>query len=299
MVNKYRIISDGSCDFSPEQAKEMNVGLVPFYVSFDGETYKKEHIEQSVDDFYNAMLDDASVFPKSSTPTVNDYYEAFEEAVKAGEGVICICITQKFSASIQSATIARGMILDDYPDAQIALIDSTVNTVLQGLFVLQAVALRDGGVDFKRAVETLELIKGTGRIFFTLASMDYLRKGGRIGKLKGIAASLLRIQPIITLMRGEIHNSGITRSRHQAKDKTIALLLNHVRENGLDLNDYALAVGYGSDYEEAVRFREALVAALNGAITVEDIPIRRIGATIAVHTGPRPLGVGIIKKPVI
>ncbi|MDO4544331.1 MAG: DegV family protein [Clostridia bacterium] len=294
MANDYRIISDGSCDFTPEQAQKEGVTLVPFYVSFDNNTYKKEHEEQSVDEFYKTMLNNPTVFPKSSTPTAEDFYLAFLDAVKDGQGVICICITKKFSASIQSALIARDMILEKYPTAKIAIIDSTVNTVLQGLFVHQAVELRNMGCPFEDAVRRLELIKSTGRIFFTIGSMDYLRKGGRIGKLKGIAGALLKIQPIITLMRGEIHNSGLSRSRRQSREKVIALLAKHIEENELDLSRHSLAIGYGSDYEEAVSFRNDVIAALKGKLNEAMLPIRQIGATIAVHTGPLPLGVGII-----
>lgn len=295
-MNKYRIISDGSCDFSPEQAQQLGFTVVPFYVSFDGNTYKKEHYEQDVDEFYQRMLDNDSAFPKTSTPTAQDFFEAFNDAVNDGEAVICICITQKFSAAIQSALIAKNMVLEQTPDAKISIIDSTVNTVLQGLFVLQAVRLKNEGVDYLDAVRRLELVKSTGRIFFTLDSMDYLRKGGRVGKLKGIAASLLKIKPIITLMGGEIHNSGITRVRRQAKEKVIGLLASYIEDNDLDLSEYTLAIGRGLDIEEAEHFRADIIARLNGRVSLEQLPIRRIGATIAVHTGPKPIGIGIVKN---
>ena len=140
MQKKVQIISDGSLDLSQELTKEKDIEVVPFYVSFDSETYQKEMVEVGVREFYQEMVDHPTVFPKTSMPSVHDYYEVFEKYAKEQLPVICICITKKFSGSLQSATTAKDMILEEYQDAQITVIDSTVNTVLQGLYVLEAVS---------------------------------------------------------------------------------------------------------------------------------------------------------------
>ena len=150
------------------------------------------------------MVDHPDVFPKTSMPSVQDFYEVFEKFCKRNIPVICICITAKFSGSLQSATTAKDMILEEYPEAKIAVIDSTFDTVLQGLFVLEACRLRDLGLEYEQITEALLSIRESGRIFFTIGSIDYLKHGGRIGKLAGIAASALKIKPIITLKEGEI-----------------------------------------------------------------------------------------------
>ncbi len=137
--------------------------------------------------------------------------------------MICICITAKFSGSLQSATTAKDMILEEYPEAKIAVIDSTFDTVLQGLFVLEACRLRDLGLEYEQITEALLSIRESGRIFFTIGSIDYLKHGGRIGKLAGIAASALKIKPLITLKEGEIFNSGITRSRQKSMQKVVEM----------------------------------------------------------------------------
>ena len=106
MQKKVQIISDGSQDLSPELSKEKDIEVVPFYVSFDGEHYYKEIEEITVRDFYQQMVDHPDVFPKTSMPSVQDFYEVFEKSVKEKIPVICICITAKFSGSLQSATTA-------------------------------------------------------------------------------------------------------------------------------------------------------------------------------------------------
>lgn len=300
MSDVYQIISDGSCDLTPEWAKEHQVTVVPFYVSFDSEKYLKENVELGIRDFYQQMVDNPKIYPKSSMPSVQDYADVFEPYAKAGTPVICICITTKFSGSMQSAINAREMILEDYPEAEITIIDSTINTVLQGLYVMEAVRLRDAGVGYQESVKRLEEIKSTGRIFFTVGDIEYLKHGGRIGKVAGVAGSLLGIRPVITLKQGEIFPSGIGRSRKSTTSKCIDLLINYIKENGGDIKRFSLDIGFGYDREEAVSFKEQAMKALAEAgFEVDDIPLLQIGATISVHTGPYPLGFGIIEKSIL
>lgn len=295
MQKKVQIISDGSQDLSPELSKEKDIEVVPFYVSFDGENYYKEIEEITVRDFYQQMVDHPDIFPKTSMPSVQDFYEVFEKSVKENIPVICICITAKFSGSLQSATTAKDMILEEYPEAKIAVIDSTFDTVLQGLFVLEACRLRDLGLEYEQITEALLSIRESGRIFFTIGSIDYLKHGGRIGKLAGIAASALKIKPLITLKEGEIFNSGITRSRQKSMQKVVEMTEKYLDEVQAKPGEYSFCIGYGYDYEEAVGFREMLKDLIRERLGIEEIGIYQIGATIGVHTGPYPIGIGIVR----
>jgi len=213
------ILSDGSCDLPLELTKEKNITVVPFYVSFEEGKYQKEMVEIGVREFYQKMVDHPDVYPKSSMPSVQDYLDAFLPYVKAGTPIICICITTKFSGSMQSALNAKAILEEEYPESQIYVCDSCVNTVLQGIYVLEAVRLRDAGAGYQESIDRLNEIKSSGRIFFTVGNMEYLKHGGRIGKVASVAGSLLGIKPIITLKEGEIFPSGIGRSRRKTVDK--------------------------------------------------------------------------------
>lgn len=296
MQQNIQIVSDGSLDLPKELTEEKNIKVVPFYVSFDSETYLKEIEELDIRDFYQSMVEHPDVFPKTSMPSVDDYYRVFAPLAKEGIAILCICITSKFSGSMQSAMTARHMVLDEYPETKIYVLDSTVDTVLQGLYVLEACRLRDMGWEFWRLVERMIEIRESGRIFFTIGSIDYLRAGGRIGKLVGLAGSSLKLKPIISLREGEIHNSGITRSREKALLKVIDLLKRYLDERKAVPGKYSFAVGYGYDYEEACRFKEMLQDLVKERLGISDIIIFQIGATIGVHTGPHPLGVGIVER---
>lgn len=300
MSETFHIISDGSCDLPTELAQEKNITVVPFYVSFDDAHYLKENVQINIRDFYQQMVERKGVYPKSSMPSIQDYQEAFLPFAQAGIPVICICITTKFSGSMQSALNARALLLERYPQAEITVIDATVNTVLQGQYVLEAAKLRDQGASYADTIARLEEIKHTGRIFFTVGNMEYLKHGGRIGKVAALAGSVLDIRPVITLKQGEIFPSGADRGRKRTTKKALELLLAYLKENGergLGIERYSIAVGYGYDIEEGVAFRDhALDTLQKKGYDIQEIPLYQIGATIAVHTGPYPLGFGIIEK---
>ena len=132
MSSRFAVISDGSCDFSQEEADRLSVTLVPFYVSFDDKTYRKEGVDVGVRDFYQEMVDHPGVFPKSSMPSVDDYIQVFRPFAAAGTPVLCICITTKFSGSYNCAVTAAGILREEYPHCVLRIMDSRVNTVLQG-----------------------------------------------------------------------------------------------------------------------------------------------------------------------
>lgn len=292
----YQIITDGSCDLGSDIPQKLGVKVVPFYVTFDGTAYKKEIEEVGVSEFYQKMVEYPDVFPKSSLPSIQDYVEAFTPFAKEGKDILCLCITTKFSGSYNSAMNARDMVLEEYPEIKILVIDTTVNTVLQGTVVMEAVRMQQNGLSLEEAAAQVERIKSTGRIIFTVGNFEYLIHGGRIGRVMGSAASTLGIKPLIMLREGEIFPIGITRSRVKAKKKLIEHAREHFEKQKESPDDYQIVVGYGYDYEEAVSFRDQLLESMKSYSHIKEIKIYQIGATIGVHTGPYPIGLGLLKK---
>lgn len=290
---KFQIISDGACDLLPEYVKRNNIKIVPFYVTFDGENYVKEGEGISHDDFYRRMAENHEI-PKSSLPSSGDYIEAFMPFVEKNTPILCICITSKFSGSYNSACMAKDEILESHPDAQIEIVDSTLNTMSEALLVNETVRMRDNGLNLSEALSYIENIKKTGRIYFTVGSLEYLIKNGRIGKLATIAGDKLGIKPLIIMLDGDISLGGITRTRQKAKNNLVKLIDKYFSDNNLNYNNYNFLVGTGFELEEAKDFENLLEKSLpiKCAHDVES----RIGTTIGCHTGPYPLGVAFIKK---
>lgn len=290
--NNYVIVSDSSCDLPDELIKENNIKVVPFYVSLDGNDYLKERVNLQVRDFYEKMVNESNLNPKTTLPSVADYEDVFEEQIKAGNSIICVCITSKFSGSYNSASVAKENCLEKYPNAKITVIDSMVNTGVQGLLVLEIARMKRDGKTYDEAIKLANTMRKTGRIFFTVGNLEYLRKGGRIGKLVGIVGATLKIKPIIVLRDGEIFSAGISFTRKKSFLKATDAALNYFKENKENPDDYQFITGYGYDIEEGKLYNEKLKEILKR----EDVLLIQIGATIGVHTGPYPLGVGFIKK---
>lgn len=302
-MKEYKIIADGAADLGEACAQESDVDVVPFYVSFNNKTYQKEIVEVGIREFYQKMVDDPKVFPKSSMPSVQDYIDVFEPYAKADTAVICICITAKFSGSYNSAMTAAEMVQETYPKAEITVIDSTLNTVLEGMFVREAVRMKKNGISYEENIEKLLKMRETGRILFTVGGMSYLVHGGRVGKLMGLAANTLNIRPLITMKEGEIFPSGLARTRKKSRDKVLEMICAYFKESGEDAKQYVVNVGYGYDYEEAVDFQKQVCQSLAACTASRETDaggiqadIYQIGATVGVHTGPYPIGVGILKK---
>ncbi|MCO8194338.1 DegV family protein [Anaerofustis sp. NSJ-163] len=294
----FQIISDGACDLPKSYVEENDIKLVPFYVSFGDEELHKEGSFITVEEFYTKMVENPTVFPKTSLPSVNDYIDSFIPFVKKNIPIICICIDLKISGSYNSARMAREHILDTYENAKIEVIDSTILTASQAVYVKEAVRMRDNGLSFNETYENLQRIKEFGRIHFTVGNVDYLKHGGRIGKLAGFAAGALGLKPLIELRYGDIYPAGVARSRKKSISQILAYTRKYFEESGENPDDFSFCVGYGYSKEEGEEFRKKLAKSLSEYSNVkeEDIDIIQIGATTGVHTGPYALGHGFIKK---
>lgn len=289
----YQIISDGACDLLPEYTSIHNVDIVPFYVTFDGKDYVKEGEGIDHDSFYLKMINEHAI-PKSSLPSVQDYIDKFTPYVEKGTPIICITITAKFSGSYNSACSARDIIRETNPDAKITVIDSTLNTASQALFVNEAIKMAEGGVDYDATVAELERIKSSGKIFFTVGSLEYLIKNGRIGKLAVLAGDKLGIRPIIIMKEGDISLGGVSRSRKKSLASVITCINNFFKDPANKKEDFNFITACGYDTEEEMDFRKEFEEQCG--VTCDDSVKVRIGTAIGCHTGPYALGVGILKK---
>ncbi len=294
---EYQVISDSSCDLEADLKEKYNIEVVPFFVSFEEEKYYKEIEEIAIRDVYDKMVSNPKKYPKTSLPSVQNYVDAFMPHIRAGRGVICVCITTSLSGSYNSAVNARDIICEDYPDAKITVINSYGATVYQRLYVIEAAKMQQQGYSYEENVKILQgQMRDTARIFFTVGDLDYLQHGGRIGKLAGLAGSVLNLKPLITLEGGSIDSSGIARSRKKSMAKTIELLKSYFKENKENPLDYEYAVGYGYDMQEGIQYKKQVDEALKEMGVEKGADLVQIGATICVHTGPYAIGVGLVKR---
>lgn len=287
----FAIITDSASDLSEEYLTEHKIEMVPLYLTYDGENYLRDVIDVSHADFYDQMVNNG-VFPKSSLPSIQDYIDFFTPHVKAGRPVICITISTSLSGSYNSATTARDEILEEYPDAKVTVINSTTNTITQGLFVNEAVRMRDAGLSYEDTIDKLNKITASTRIFFTVGSLDYLVKNGRIGKLAVLLTNKIKIRPIIIMKDNEIGVGGVSRTRAKSLDASLDAAKKYFSSNNKD--DYNFGIGWGYDTEEGHTFADRVEKELG--VKLLEAHKCEIGPVTICHTGPYPIGIACVRK---
>ena len=289
-MKPYQIISDSSCDLPTNLLETLNIGIVPYYVSFDTVSYYKEILELTPETFYDEVKA-RKVYPKTSLPPIQDYINIFEPYLKEGKDILCICLTSKFSGSYQSAINAGNILLETYPDARIEVMDSISVTGTQGLLVYEACRMRDEGYSLDRLVETLDRQKQTSKINFTVDSLDFLQKGGRVGKASALAGTIQNIKPIIIMTDGELFPSGKVRGHKKALRHIIEMTKEEI---GAEKEKYRICV------IRAERERQAAAEEVSDELRGEGFDVTDeiwpIGITIGTHAGPTPIGICYIKK---
>ena len=293
----FGIVSDSSCDLPESYVQTEQVEIVSFYLSFDGEEYYREGKEISIPEFYQRMAENPDCFPKTSMPSIQDYVGAFLSFVKKGLPVLCICLSRKLSGSLQAAVNAKQVVEEQFQGARIEVVDSCLATALQGMLVKNAVEMRNAGKTLDEAAEALRSLRQSGHIFFTTDDLKYLEHGGRIGKVASVDGSVLKIKPLIQFYDGELGSAELCRGRKKSLQKIIDKMESYIQDLKIEPEDYFLVTGVGlwvPEYDEfKMRLRERLGTSGFRVREWEDI---QIGATIGVHTGPYPLGAGLLRQ---
>lgn len=291
-MRMYQIFSDSACDLPEDLTKEYSIRLIPFYVSFDQETYYRENIDMSNEEFYS-ILASKNIFAKTSMPSVQDYINAFRPVLKEGDDIICMCLTQRFSGSYQSAVNAKHILEEQYPDSVIHIIDSIQATGGQGILLLQLACMKKAGLTIDEAVKLTNRIKSYARIMFTVDTLEYLSKGRRIGKVISLARDMLDLKPLIQLKDGELIPYSNIRGRRKSLVKVIEMVREYFIENDENPENYDFCIASAATDKDA-----RLLMKLIEEYTGQGINNRifQIGVTIGTYTGPGAIGVCFVKK---
>lgn len=276
---KLAIITDSTCDFTQAQLDELNVKRVPLYVHFKGKTYL-DWLELSPKDIIEGVKAGADM-PSTSQPSPQDFADAYAEAAKAGaEEILCITISSTLSGTYQSATIAA-----QDADVPVTVVDTEAASVGVGMMVKRAAKMRDevGSVD--EIVAALEQMKQEMMLRFTVGSLEYLQKNGRIGGAQALLGGLLKIKPILSLVEGRVEAIGRARGSKRAL-KTIV-------DDSLEFADHhqgkpVIYFLHVQDPEAAKTLREELA---DSGLEFIDAGIFEIGTVVASHVGPGTYGV--------
>lgn len=291
-MRDYQILSDSSCDVPQELLTANNITLIPFYVTFDQENYYKENIEISNEKFYDVLLNQ-KVIPKTSLPSVHDYINHFEPILQEGKDVLCFCLSQRFSGSFQSAVNAKSILEEKYTAANIYIMDSIQATAGQGILLLQAAYMKKDGYTMEDNIKSINELKTTARIMFTVDTLEYLTKGGRVGKAASLAGTMLNLKPLIQLKDAELVPYSNVRGRKKSLQKILSMVEEYFRETGERYEDYDFCMANSTTMEDTSSVQCQVEELIGRKITY---PVFQIGVTIGTYTGPGAVGVCFVKK---
>lgn len=272
-----RIVTDSASDLPQQLVDQHGIEIVALTIRF-GEEEFVDRKDLSTDEFWT-KLEQSSDLPETAAPSVGAFEETFRRLADNGAtGIVCVNLSARLSATMQSAQVASKAIEGDCP---IAVVDSKNASMGIGILTLRAAQRAEEGADVATIVAELESLRERVRVMATLDTLEYLRKGGRIGGAQAMLGSMLSIKPVIDVQDGAVEQGGKVRTR----SKALRFLADHVPDTPLE----ALSILHANapDIDEF----SAMIAPKHPET---EIIQGKIGAVIGVHTGPRVVGVSWI-----
>lgn len=213
------IVADSSSDISKNICEKYNIAVAPLYVMFGNETYRDDGKQLTLKAFYDKIRV-SPMMPTTSQPTPGDFLEIYKELLKTYDSIINVLISKKMSGTITSAEMAAK----ELPGADITTIDSEKVHMPCGFIAIKAAELASLGKSKEEILKVIEELKEKVSVLFIPSTLEYLKKGGRIGRAKALLASLLELKPILTLHDGEVSPYKNTRRWEQGKQEIINLM---------------------------------------------------------------------------
>jgi DegV family protein with EDD domain len=273
------LITDSTCDLSADELQRLGVERVPLYVNFKGAMHK-DWVEISPKDIIGGVAAGADL-PTTSQPSPEDFAAAYRRAADAGaDRILVITISSELSGTYQSATIAA-----ENAPVPVTVFDGRGASLGHGEMVRAAAALLERGASFDDIMAALKRIRDTNFVIFSVGTLEYLQKGGRIGRASAMLGSLLNIRPLLTVVDGKIEPLARARGVKKAQQEMVERFARYVENaagpvvaNLIHIQD-----------EAAARGLEAGIAA--AGVQYQLRGIAEIGAVVGSHVGPGTFGI--------
>jgi len=274
-----KVVTDSCSDITPQLAQELGITVVPLYVQFGDETYR-DNVDLSTEEFYH-KLETSKVHPVTSTATPADFARIFTELMEETKEILTITLSENFSATYAAALQAKTMVKKD---CRIEVIDSRAGAGAQMLLVILAAQMARAGADLDHIVDQVKKAIPRVHVRVSFDTLEYLRRGGRIGKAQAFLGSLLKVNPIVGVKDGATFPIARSRNRTEAMD----FLVNFVR---------------GFSQVEAVAIEDAttpddlqtLAGRLKDVVPPERIHSSRVSPVVGTHVGPHVLLVAVLE----
>jgi len=283
MSNKVTIVADGVCDLSQAQIDEYDITTIPYRIIFGEEVYRIWHNEKntlSLAEFETKLANSTKeTFPKTSLPSPREFKEGFEEAPKKADSVIAILLTSGMSGAVQTAQ----RVVDEYfPDKDITIFDSKHTMVGTGIQVLEAAKMMKAGKSKKEILDRLESINPRVRTIFVMDDLNYLYKGGRIGRAKKLMASAFNVIPSVQMKDGIINPLGSFKGNKNLKEKLKSFCVRIMEQ--CETNDFFLTHINHSEITQEIY--DAMNEVNNGDLNIHYM---EAGTILGVYAGPKTI----------
>ena len=277
-MQKIALITDSACDLDLNTLKENNINLLPLRIIYSNGDYR-DRLDISPQEVYDNLEKEV---PKTSLPSAQDTEETLNKLEEEGyTHVICISISSGLSGSFNAIRLA----LEDHPKLTSFVYDSKILAYPQGEIVLEVAKLIKEGKSFEEIVKEIPEIRKRVIGYFTINTLEYLKKGGRIGRLAGTVGELLNLKPIITTDEdGVYYNVAKVRGRKQSLSKMTELLKEYLAKGKCEV-----AVLHAGCEDEAIKYMNSLKDLTN----VVSIKIAEISPALGIHGGPGLIGFSV------
>jgi DegV family protein with EDD domain len=271
------IVTDSTADLRPAIQERFGLGMVPLIVNWDGQTFR-DKIDLTTADFYQRLRTSKSL-PKTGAPSLAAFEAAFREQLKAHDAVISVNLASKLSGTYEVARIAAEAV----DPQRISVIDSGSVSVCLGWLAEMAATLAQQGSEPAEIVRRLEDARGRLRILALVETLEFLQRGGRIGRAAALAGTLLSVKPILSVRDGEVAPVERVRTMNGALRRLVELTI------GLGRAERVGVVDGDSD-------TNATEVARQLAVHYPDLTIDRgeLGPVVGTHGGPGVVGVGVL-----
>ncbi len=275
-----QVVTDSACDLMPATTEEHDVRVVPLTIRFGAEELVDRE-ELSSKEFWDRVITGPDM-PATAAPSPGAFQEAFLEAQAAGSsGVLCVTISSGLSATYQAACTAAESVSDRIA---VRVVDTQSVTLGQGLLVLAAADMAAGGAALDDMASSIEEMKDRAHVYGVVDSLDYLRRGGRIGGAAHLVGSLLSIKPVIHVKDGVVE----VESKQRTRSRALQYLADKAVEAG-PLERLGISDGAAGDFEEVLEM-------VRRAQPEHELVVGDLGPVVGSHAGPGSVGVCFIKK---
>lgn len=281
-MNKIKIICDSLADIPKEVVEQYDIHVVPLSVLFDDKEYI-DGVDITKEEFYK-MLRESDKLPKTSQVTYMSFKNTFDRYINEGRTILYIGGSSGASGTYQSAVMAKNDI-----EKTVYTFDSLNLSIGAGCMVIAAAKMAANGESIEAILENLENLKKDITVLFTVDTLEYLQKGGRVSLAKAAIGNMLSIKPILGIEDGGVKAISQGRGKKQVVTKIIDLVKDQF---GNDLTNKRVIIGYG---DSKVDF-ELLYKKVKEELRLDEVYVVNIGSCITAHSGPSILGIACSTK---